>query len=51
MTVSADHRCAWQGKALLWANDMYNALTLVIQTEVGKTKVFDILFESNALCS
>lgn len=49
MTVTADNGGAGEGEALLWADDMDDALTLVAHAKVCDTKVLDILLEYLAL--
>ena len=49
MAVTAHHCGAREGEALLRANNVYNALPLVAQTEVGELEVLDILLEGLAL--
>lgn len=51
MAVAADDGGAGESEALLGANDMDNALTLVAQAEICQTKVLDVLLESDALCT
>ena len=34
MTVTAHNGCAWEGEALLWADDVDDALPLVAESKV-----------------
>ena len=49
VAVAADDGGAGEGKALLGANDMDNALSLVAQAKVCDAKVLDVLLEGDAL--
>lgn len=44
MRVSTHDGGTWEGKALLRANYMDDALSLVAETEICKAEVLDILF-------
>jgi hypothetical protein len=49
VAVTANNGCSGQSEALLGADNVDNTLTLIAHTEVGETKVLDILLESCAL--
>ena len=49
VAVAADDGGAGEGEALLGANDMDNALSLVAQAKVCDAKVLDVLLEGDAL--
>ena len=47
--VAANDGCPWEGEAVLRANDVNNALALVVHPKVGEAELTDILFESQDL--
>jgi hypothetical protein len=49
VAVSTDEGSAGKSETLLWANDMNDALSLVVQSEKGELKVSDVFLQSNAL--
>ena len=51
VAITADDSGPRKREALLWSNDVDNALALVTKTEVGETKFFDVILKSQALRS
>mmetsp|Transcript_48008 Transcript_48008/g.102832 ORF Transcript_48008/g.102832 Transcript_48008/m.102832 type:complete len:235 (+) Transcript_48008:1825-2529(+) len=51
VAVATDDGGAWQGKALLGANHVDDALSGVVHAEVGETEVLDVLLQGHALVS
>jgi hypothetical protein len=49
VTIATDDRRAWQGKPLLRADNVYDALALVAETEISDAEILDIVFEGHAL--
>jgi hypothetical protein len=50
MTVAAHNSGSWQSEALLWANDVNNSLSIIIETKEGQIEVADIVVEGSTLC-
>ena len=51
VTVTTDNGGTRKGEALLWTDDVDDALSLVPKAEVGQTEVLHVLFEGNTLSS
>jgi hypothetical protein len=49
MTIAADDGCARESEALLWSDDVDNALSLVAESKVCQAKLFDVGLEGLAL--
>jgi hypothetical protein len=51
MAVTAHDGGSGESEALLGANDVDNTLSFVAQAEICDAKLFDILLQSDTLCS
>ena len=43
--VAADNGHAWQGRALLWADHVHDALTLIVHVEIGQAVFFGVCIQ------